>query len=173
MTGSTTTTLQLLARVWAPGSFTVSLFYVWSRIVSSVISVTVSVIYLLSTIIKSIIKQHAQLMSWTARQHCCTYNCPLTNYKKEIKPTRQLSVSTNLIKSKEYKVKTTCINSIILRAFCTKISVLFWWSTFCHWHKADYDAIAWYICNIDWNSLLCHNPSALSFWSAFLPRDAL
>jgi len=37
----------------------------------------VNVIYLLSTIIKSIIKQHAQLMSWTARQHCCTYNCPL------------------------------------------------------------------------------------------------
>ena len=37
-----------------------------------------------------------------------------------------------------------------------------------NWHKADYDAIAWYICNIDWNSLLCHNPSALSFWSAFL-----
>ena len=39
--------------------------------------VNVNVIYLLSTIIKSIIKQHAQLMSWTARQHCCSYNCPL------------------------------------------------------------------------------------------------
>jgi len=53
----------------------------------------VTVIHLLSTIIKSIIKHHAQLMSWTARQHCCTYNCPLTNYKKKrIKPTRQLSI---------------------------------------------------------------------------------
>jgi len=53
----------------------------------------VIVIYLLSTIIKSIIKQHAQIMSWTARQQCCTYNCPPTNYKKKrIKPTRQLSV---------------------------------------------------------------------------------
>ena len=41
------------------------------------------VIYLLSTIIKSIIKQHAQLMSWTARQHCCTYNLLPTNYKKK------------------------------------------------------------------------------------------
>jgi len=51
--------------------------------------VNVNVIYLLSTIIKSIIKQHAQLMSWTARQHYCTYHCPLTNYKrKRIKPTR-------------------------------------------------------------------------------------
>jgi len=57
------------------------------------ITLSLTVIYLLSTIIKSIIKHHAQLMSWTARQHCSTYNCPITNYKKKrIKPTRQISI---------------------------------------------------------------------------------
>ena len=41
----------------------------------------------------STIKQHAQSMSWTARQQCCTYNCPLTNYKrKRIKPTPPLAI---------------------------------------------------------------------------------
>jgi len=67
----------------------------WSRdaVYETLRNVNVNVIYLLSTIIKSIIKQHEQLMSWTARQHCCTYNCPLTNYKKKrIKPTRQLAI---------------------------------------------------------------------------------
>ena len=37
-----------------------------------------------------------------------------------------------------------------------------------NWHTADYDVIARYICNIDWNTLLCYNPSALSFWNAFM-----
>jgi len=61
--------------------------------IKQAVTVTVTVIYLLSTIILSIIKQHAQLMSWTARQHCCTYNCPLTNYKKKrLQATRQLSI---------------------------------------------------------------------------------
>ena len=27
-------------------------------------------------------KAAAQLMSWLAMQHCCTYNCRLTNYTK-------------------------------------------------------------------------------------------
>ena len=44
-------------------------------------------------------------MSWTARQHCCIYNCPLTNYKKkQIKPTRvdNYQFSTNLINTIRY-----------------------------------------------------------------------
>jgi len=36
------------------------------------------------------------------------------------------------------------------------------------WFKADFDAIAECLYSTDWNSLICHNPSALSSWSAFL-----
>ena len=36
------------------------------------------------------------------------------------------------------------------------------------WFKADFDAIAECLYSTDWNALICHNPSALSSWSAFL-----
>ena len=36
------------------------------------------------------------------------------------------------------------------------------------WHKADYDAIAQCIYDIDWDAFLCYNPSALSSWYAFV-----
>jgi len=57
------------------------------------------VIYLLSTIIKSIIKQHAQLMSWTARQHCCTYNCPR---QKETDKTNTMNITEEIFEIRSY-----------------------------------------------------------------------
>ena len=36
------------------------------------------------------------------------------------------------------------------------------------WFKADFDGIAHYLHSVDWDSLICNNPSALSCWSAFI-----
>ena len=36
------------------------------------------------------------------------------------------------------------------------------------WYQSDLEAIAQHISSIDWNTLICYNPSALSSWSAFL-----
>jgi len=35
------------------------------------------------------------------------------------------------------------------------------------WQKADYEALAYFLSNVDWYSLVCHNPSAESAWIAF------
>ena len=35
------------------------------------------------------------------------------------------------------------------------------------WHDADYDSMSMYLSCIDWSSVCCYNPSALSLWNAF------
>lgn len=36
------------------------------------------------------------------------------------------------------------------------------------WHRADYDSLIAYLSSVDWNSVICCNPSAAHSWSTFI-----